>query len=77
MRQESSLKGISLWDITYLHTMLQERPPWITAEMRELIKQAFGVRYSPDQGVRILRTRLKMHLGKPFPHDHHRPADVE
>jgi transposase len=65
------------WDIAYLRTVLQERPHWATAEIRELIEQEFGVRYSPDQGVRILRTRLEMPLGKPFPHDDRRPADAE
>jgi len=64
-------------DIACLRTVLQERPPWTTAEMRESIEQELGVRYSPDQGGRILRTRLKLPLGQPFPPDYRRPADAE
>jgi transposase len=65
------------WDIAYLRTLLVERSDWTTAEIRELIQQEFGVRYSPDQVVRILRKRLKMYLNKPFPRDYRRPEDAE
>jgi transposase len=65
------------WDIVYLRTLLVERPYWTTAEVRELIHQEFGVLYSPDQVVRILRQRLKMYLNKPFPRDYRRPDDAE
>jgi len=65
------------WDIAYLRTLLVERPYWTTVEVRELIHQEFGVLYSPDQVVRILRRRLKMHLNKPFPRDYRRPEDAE
>jgi len=65
------------WDIAYLRTLLVERSDWTTAEVRELIHQEFGVLYSPDQVVRILRKRLKMHLNKPFPRDSRRPDDAE
>jgi transposase len=51
--------------------------PWTTAEIRELIQQEFGVLYSPDQVVRILRKRLKIHLNKPFPRNYRRPPDAE
>jgi hypothetical protein len=50
---------------------------WSTAEVRELIHQEFGVLYSPDPAVRILRERLEMHLHKPFPRDYRRPPDAE
>jgi transposase len=65
------------WDIAYLRTLLVERPCWTTAEVREIIQREFGVLYSPDQVVRILRTRLRMHLNKAFPRDYRRPADAE
>ena len=45
---------------------MRERPYWTTQEIREVIKNEFGVEYSPDQVVRILRKRLKMHFSKPF-----------
>lgn len=36
-----------------------------------------GVEYSAVQLTRILRSRLQMHFGKPFPHDYHRPEAAE
>jgi transposase len=65
------------WDIAYLRTLLVERPYWMTAEVRELIHQEFGVLDSPDPVVRILRKRLKMPLNKPFPRDYRRPDDAQ
>ena len=64
-------------DIAYLRTLWVERSDWTAAAIRELIQQDFGGLYSPDQGVRILRKRLKMHLSKPFPPDYRRPHDAE
>jgi transposase len=49
----------------------------MTAEVRELIHQEFGVLDSPDPVVRILRKRLKMPLNKPFPRDYRRPDDAQ
>jgi transposase len=81
IREEGKRTGcppkLDEWDIAYLRTLLQERPYWTTQEIRELIKTEFGVEYSPDQVVRILRKRLKMHFSKPFPQDYRRPDNAE
>jgi transposase len=45
--------------------------------VKALIQEEWGVDYSDDQVVKILRQRLKMHFGKPFPRDYRRPAKAE
>ena len=57
--------------------MLKEKESWTTKEVRGLIKERFGVEFSEDQVVRILRQRLKMHFSKPYPMDYRRPEDAE
>ena len=42
-----------------------------------MTKADFGIDYSRFQLARILRERLKMYLGKPFPRDYRRPTDAE
>lgn len=64
-------------DLDYLSQLLKEKVCWTTAEVRELIKTTFGINYSPSQVARILRKRLNMHFGKPFPHDYRRPDNAE
>lgn len=65
------------FDILYLASLLKERVCWTTQEIRDLIKANFGIEYSRFQLARILRKRLKMHFGKPFPRDYRRPANAE
>ena len=65
------------FDILYLASLLKEKTCWTTLEIRDLIKTKFGIEYSRFQLARILRKRLKMHFGKPFPHDYRRPPDAE
>lgn len=65
------------WDIIFLKYRLRQQATWTTAEVRELIEQEFGIVYSPDQVIRILRERVGMHFSKPFPRDYRRPADAE
>lgn len=60
-----------------LGEMLKEKESWTTKEVRGLIKERFGVEFSEDQVVRILRQRLKMHFSKPYPMDYRRPEDAE
>ncbi len=64
-------------DIIWLKHLLRRQPTWTTAEVRELIEQEFGLAFSPDQVVGILRQRVGMHFSKPFPRDYRRPADAE
>jgi hypothetical protein len=54
-----------------------ERDFWTTKEVRLLIREEFEVKLSQDQVRRILRERLKMHFGKPYPRDYRRPPDAE
>jgi transposase len=60
-----------------LEGLLKEKESWTTKEVRGLIKERFGVEFSEDQVVRILRHRLKMHFSKPYPMDYRRPEDAE
>jgi len=57
--------------------LLKEKPYWTTKEVRLLIKETFGIEYSEDQVVRILRDRLRMHFSKPYPVDYRKPEDAE
>jgi len=65
------------WDLVFLTYLLHQQATWTTAEVRKLIQQEFGMEYSLDQVIRILRERVKMHFSKPFPRDSRRPADAE
>lgn len=56
---------------------LEERPFWTTAQVRDLIETEWQIRLSPSQVSRILRAKLGMHFGKPYPHDVRRPEDAE
>jgi putative transposase len=64
-------------DLITLRQLLEQQPAWTTAQVRELIKQHWNIEYSPSQVSRILRNKLKMHFGKPYPHDFRRPPDAE
>jgi transposase len=60
-----------------LEELLKEKESWTTKEVRGLIKERFGIEFSEDQVVRILRHRLKMYFSKPYPMDYWRPEDAE
>jgi transposase len=64
-------------DLVTLRRLLEEKPLWTTAQVRELIQQHWNIEYSASQVSRILRNKLKMHFGKPYPHDYRRPPDAE
>lgn len=64
-------------DLIELRLLLERQPKWTTAQVRELIKKRWNVDYSPSQVSRILRNKLKMRFGKPYPHDFRRPPDAE
>ena len=63
-------------DLVELRLLLERQPTWTTAQVRELIKERWNVDYSPSQVARILRNKLKMRFGKPYPHDFRRPPDA-
>ncbi|MBK1700586.1 IS630 family transposase [Thiococcus pfennigii] len=54
-------------DLVVLEALLEERPFWQTREVRALIREHFGVELSESQVARILRAKLGMHFGKPYP----------
>lgn len=64
-------------DLSYLASLLRAKPGWTVHEVVELIQSALGVHLSAAQVAKILRKRLKMYFGKPFIHDHRRPAEAE
>ncbi len=54
----------------------EEKEWWITKEVIVLIKERFGIKYSEDQVVRILK-KLKMNHGKPYPYDYRKPDNAK
>ncbi|WP_200345613.1 IS630 family transposase [Halochromatium glycolicum] len=64
-------------DLNALKALLEDRPFWQTREVRTLIREHFGVTLSESQVSRILRDKLGMHFGKPYPYDAKRPSDAE
>lgn len=64
-------------DLEKLRQLLNQRGYWTTKEVRELIVDHWGAKFSDSQVGRILHEKLKLHFGKPYPHDYRRPADAE
>lgn len=64
-------------DLMMLRNKLEQRPFWTTAQVRDLIETQWQLRLSPSQVARILRAKLGMHFGKPYPHDLRRPQHAE
>lgn len=64
-------------ELDRLRRLLQGRSYWTTKEVRHLIQEEFGVQLSCAQVGRILREKLKMRFGKPYPRDYRRPQDAE
>jgi transposase len=64
-------------DLAYLKARLAEQSHWQTKDIRELIHKSFGVSLSLSQVQRILRNKLHVQFGKPYPHDYRRPKDAE
>jgi transposase len=54
----------------------KEKDWWTTKEVIILLKERFGIEYSEDQVVRILK-KLKMNHGKPYPQDYRRPDNAQ
>jgi transposase len=64
-------------DLAYLKVRLAEKPHWQTKEIVELIHQTWDVSLSVSQVQRILKDKLHVPFGKPYPHDYRRPQDAE
>jgi putative transposase len=58
-----------------LKAILEERNDWTTKEVRELIKEKFGVEYSIRHVSRILRS-LGAKYTKPYQYDYRKPENA-
>lgn len=56
--------------------LMNEKEWWLTSEVRKLLKDRFGVEYSEDQVVKILKN-FKMNHAKPYPHDYRKPENAQ
>ena len=70
-------QALSEADLTDLKVRLAEKPHWQTKEVVELIHQVWGVDLSISQVGRILKDKLHVPFGKPYPHDYRRPPDAD
>ncbi len=59
-----------------LKEILAMRDDWTTKEIRELICDKFGVKYSLKQ-VRIILRNLGLKFARPYPKDYRRPVNAE
>jgi len=59
-----------------LKAILKERDDWTTREVRELIKEKFGVEYSLRHVSRIMRS-LGMKYAKPYQYDYRKPENAK
>ena len=57
-------------DLAELEAYLATRPQWLTKEVAELIHRIWGVDLSISQVRRILKDKLHVPFGKPYPHDY-------
>jgi transposase len=64
-------------ELKKLRGHLEEKDYWTTPEVREEIRNEFGVQFSESQVRRILRDKLKMKLSKPYPLDYRKPENAE
>lgn len=64
-------------DLRILKSVLARKDYWTTKEIRQLILDRWGIQLSISQVERMLRQKLKLHYGKPYPHDYRRPKDAE
>lgn len=64
-------------DLKSLEKFLKEKDYWTTNEITALILEKFKVQLSTDQVSRILRNKLKMKFGKPYPHDYRKPKNAK
>ena len=59
-----------------MKVILKERDDWTAKEVKELIKNRFGVEYPLRHVSRILRS-LGMKYAKPYQYDYRKPENAE
>ena len=59
-----------------LKSILKKRDDWTTKEVRELIREKFGIEYSLRHVSRILKS-LGMRYGKPYQYDYRKPDNAK
>lgn len=67
---------LSKSDLDVLKKRLEQQPHWQIQEIVELIEHMWGVRLSASHVAKILKKKLHLHFGKPYPHDVRRPDDA-
>jgi len=63
-------------DMKRLKGLLEMRDYWSSKEVRDLIKNEFGIEFTPRHIPRILR-KLGMNYSKPYVNDYRRPEEAE
>ncbi len=76
-KQKPGRKGkLSPEDMENLKELLKKKDYWTTREVKELIKNEFGIEYTLRHVARILR-KIGMVYQKPFVYDYRRPDNAE
>lgn len=60
-----------------LKDILSTRDDWSTKEIRNLIKEKYGIEYSLKEVWWLMRNKFRMKFGKPYVYDYRRPKDAE
>ena len=68
---------LSAEQIEELREELKKKDFWTTKVVKAMVREKFGIDYSDNQIVRILRKKLGMLFSKPFPVDYRRPDNAE
>ena len=76
-KRKPGRKGkLSPEDMENLKELLKKKDYWTTREVKELIKNEFGIEYTLRHVARILR-KIGMVYQKPFVYDYRRPDNAE
>ena len=59
-----------------LKEILAKRDDWTTKEIKQLIKDKFGIEFS-EKHVRTILRSIGLKFARPYPKDYRRPADAE
>jgi len=68
---------LSTDQINKLKELLKEKKHWDTKEIKELIKEKFGIDISLSRLPVILKEKIKLSYSKPYKLDYRRPEDAE
>jgi putative transposase len=55
---------------------LAKRDDWTTKEIKQLIKDGFGIEFS-EKHVRTILRSIGLKFARPYPKDYRRPVDAE